>query len=364
VFQANFFDGISAHAKSVLVIVRDNGLSIETEGNVVHYTFSELDVQAKLGTSKRIIDLPDGARLEAVDISELEAASPSKANVFWRGVHYLENHLGWVLVSLTATVFFGWVFLQYGVPKLAEHVADATPLSMERNLGEQVLKGLDHEYGYFSPSKTKKIRQADIVTALNKLCMSLKSCPKYQLKFREGGVVGANALALPGGIMIVTDELIQLAKNDTEIVAVLAHELGHVEGRHAFRQSIQSVLAGLVLAAATGDVSSMASGLPGVLMQMRYSRQHETDADDFALNALQKACLPPKAFADFMLRFEQQRKIVHSHAGADEKSKKSDKKTKSDKNTKRSASPVSDLLSTHPDSLDRIKPFLTAKHGC
>lgn len=357
-FKANFFDGVSAQAKSVWVHVKDDNLAIDVEGEIVNFTFAEVDVQARLGSSGRIVDLPDGARLEAADISELEAAFPSKVSIFWRFVHYLENHLGWVIVSLVATIFFGWMFLQHGVPKLAEYVADATPLSMEQDLGEQVLKGLDHEYGYFSASKIKKAHQTDIVAALDKLCISLKTCPKYQLNFREGGEIGANAIALPGGIMVVTDELIQLAKNDTEIVAVLAHELGHIEGRHAFRQSIQSALAGLVLAAATGDVSAVASGLPGALMQMRYSRQHETEADAFALAALQKACLPPKAFADFMLRFEQHRKVVQADISKDEEVKQPDKESEID------PSAVTDLLSTHPDSLDRIKPFLIAKHGC
>jgi predicted Zn-dependent protease len=87
---------------------------------------------------------------------------------------------------------------------------------------------------------------------------------------------------------------------------VLAHELGHVSQRHAFRQSIQGMLSGLILAAATGDVSSLASGLPAVLIEMHYSRGHETEADLFALDAMQKACLPPKAFADILECLEHQ----------------------------------------------------------
>jgi Zn-dependent protease with chaperone function len=83
-------------------------------------------------------------------------------------------------------------------------------------------------------------------------------------------------------MMVVTDELVALSKNETEVVAVLVHELGHVQYRHAFRQSIQGVLSGLVLAAVTGDVSAMASGVGGVLLQMRYSKAHETEADTFA----------------------------------------------------------------------------------
>ncbi len=244
------------------------------------------------------------------------------------------------------------MFLQHGVPKLAEYVAKVTPPSMETRLGEQVLKGLDHRFGYFSTSNIEKKRQNKIGLALETLC-GVNPCPDYQLHFRDGGLIGANALALPGGMMVVTDGLIEIAKNDDEIIAVLAHELGHIKQRHAFRQSIQGTLSGLVLAAITGDVSSLGSGLPAALMQMRYSRGHELEADAFALAALQQSCLPPRAFADILFRLQNQ------HIGSDEKKSKG-KKGKQ----KEAYNPISDMLSTHPNTLERIKPFLEAKSPC
>jgi Zn-dependent protease with chaperone function len=352
-FPADFFDGNSARAQPVQVRVVGDSLQFNIDGETLTYKLAYIDVQAKLGKAKRLIDLPNGGRLEAFDISELEAAMPSKSSAFWRGVHYLENHLGWVMFSLMATIFAGWMFLQYGVPALAQKVADATPPSMEANLGEKVLQGLDSKLGYFTPSKTDKARQASIRTAVQTMCAAFKNCPQYRLEFRQADAVGANAFAIPGGIMIITDGLVKLAKNDTEIVAVLAHELGHVKKRHAFRQSIQGTLSGLLLAAATGDVSSMASGLPGVLMQMRYTRDLEYEADAFSLQALQKACLPPKAFADILLRLSSQHTQV----------KKGNKK-KPNADAPNAGDPISDLLSSHPDTLLRIKPFLDAKSDC
>lgn len=353
-FPADFFDGVSARTQQVLVKVVGDSLSFDANGGTLNYRLGDIDIQAKLGKSKRLIDLPDGGRLEAVEIGELEVAMPSKTSAFWRAVHYLENHLGWVIVSLVATVFAGWVFLQYGVPALAKYVADATPPSMEAKLGEQIIWGLDTKYGYFSPSKIDQSRQSSVKATLDHLCLANQNCPSYRLEFRASEVIGANAFALPGGIVVITDGLIKLAKNDTEVVAVLAHELGHVKKRHAFRQSLQGALAGLILAAATGDVSSMASGLPGTLMQMHYTRELETEADDFALKAMIKACLTPKAFADILLRLSNQT------VGGEGKDKKGDKK----KTRGNAGDPVSDLLSSHPDTLLRIKPFLTAKPDC
>lgn len=381
-FQANYFDGISAKHTLVLVRVAEHAKNIifDVNGQALTFNFSEIDVQAKLGNAKRLIDLPNGGRLEATDISELEAAMPSKASAFWRGLHYLENHLGWVMAALVATVFAGWLFLEFGVPKLAEYVAKITPPSMEVKIGEQALQGLDSQLGYFSPSETSAERKASVTAALNQLCVALKSsdiktCPQYRLEFRDGGVIGANAFALPGGIMVVTDQLISLAKNDTEIVAVLAHELGHVKQRHAFRQSLQGVLSGLILAAITGDVSSIGSGLPAALMQMKYSREHETEADNFALNALLAACLPPRAFADILQRLQDQAMADDDISDGDAKETKQKDTKADDKAAEKApahkkpkaesqADPVSEMLASHPDTLERIKPFLQAKQKC
>jgi len=352
-FSADFFNGNIARAQPILVLVEGDALSFNLGGETLTYKLADIDVQAKLGKSKRLIDLPDGGRLEALDLSELEAKMKSTKSAFWHGVHYLENHLGWVMFSLAATVFSVWLFLQYGVPILAQRVSDATSPSLEAKMGEQVLKGLDTQFGYFMPSTINKARQASIETALKNMCTAFKSCPQYRLEFRQSEAIGANAFALPGGIMIITDDLIKLSKNDAEIVAVLAHELGHVKKRHAFRQSIQGALSGLILAAITGDVSSIASGLPGALMQMRYTRELENEADAFSLLALQKACIPPKAFADILLRLAKSRPDMKSN---------SQKTTKAD--APDAGNPVSDLLSSHPDTLLRIKPFLTAKTDC
>lgn len=183
-------------------------ISFDVNGETLTFDFAHLEVQSKLGSAKRLIDLPNGGKLQALDIAELEAAMPSRQSAFWRGLHYLENHLGWVTVVLVATVFAGWMFLQFGVPKLAEYVAKATPPAMEEKLGEQALEGLDSRFGYFSPSKADPARKISIDLALKNLCNTLRDCPKYRLEYRAGGMIGANAFALPGGIMVVTDELI------------------------------------------------------------------------------------------------------------------------------------------------------------
>ena len=122
--------------------------------------------------------------------------------------------------------------------------------------------------------------------------------------FRDGQSLGANALALPNGTIIVTDQLVGLAENDEEILGVLAHELGHLKHRHSLRMLIQGSVVGFVLAWYIGDVSTVAAGLPTLLLQARYSRDHEREADRYAATVLKANAISPQRLADMLGRLE------------------------------------------------------------
>ncbi len=347
-FEANYYDGISPLAKRVLVSVQGEyfvfaAATTQADGNVTQENLRTLindcHVQAKLGSGKRLIDLPDDSRLET-DYQDLESCLPTKpASSFWKIVHYAETHQSVVAISLVAIILCSIALLKYGVPIAAKYVAMSTPVAMEKDLGKQTLNTLDHdEYGYFKATELTISKQNEIKTALADMCKKTANCPAYELNFRKSPIIGANAFALPGGYMVMTDELIALANNNDEIISVLAHELGHVKGRHALRQVLQGTVAGLVIIAVTGDVSSVAAGLPALMMQMSYTRELETDADVFSLQSLKTACIPTKSFASILMRLEA------SHGGG--------------------GSSIPEMVSSHPDTKKRVIPFLKTQEKC
>lgn len=107
------------------------------------------------------------------------------------------------------------------------------------------------------------------------------------IKFRVLNIGEMNAVALPNGRIYVFRGMLETADTEDELAAVLAHEVGHVAGRHSlkqFRVSLGiSLLADLLnLNKRSRTIQSLA-GVAAALYELGYSRQHERDADSYAL---------------------------------------------------------------------------------
>jgi len=95
-----------------------------------------------------------------------------------------------------------------------------------------------------------------------------------------------NAFAAPGGYIYITTGLLALADDEAEVACVLAHETGHVVGRHSVR-SIQNAmgisLAAELLLGEESEAWTQLAGLGAGLFMLRNSREHEFQADQFAV---------------------------------------------------------------------------------
>lgn len=126
---------------------------------------------------------------------------------------------------------------------------------MDEGLGRGALQGLD--YAVFEPSRLGPDVQRRLRATFAELVAAAEPETAVRLEFRSGRAMGPNALALPSGIIVVTDELVALAASDQEILAVLAHELGHIEARHAVRSALQNSITPVLVATVTGDLTSV-----------------------------------------------------------------------------------------------------------
>jgi predicted Zn-dependent protease len=111
-----------------------------------------------------------------------------------------------------------------------------------------------------------------------------------------------NALAVPGGQIIVFRGLIEAAQSPEQLAGVMAHELQHVLRRHSTQLLLQHLSIGVLMGALIGDVSGLASfGLDAAknLMLLRYNRRYETEADEAALGTLMAAGIDPGGMISF-----------------------------------------------------------------
>lgn len=257
-------------------------------------------VSPRTGSASRFVALPGGAQFQCADDPALDRLTheiPSERFVSW-----LERRwpVAAICIALIVSVA-AWAHL-FMLPVAAERIAARIPVATERALGEQALDWLDSN-NIFMLSELDNETKQRLLYRFDALVSGLPDNEHYRLGFRSGPMFGANAIALPGGTIVVTDELIQLAETDENVLAILAHEIGHVEKRHALRHVLQDSAVAVVASALTADAASLGvavAGLPTMLTSLQFSREFETEADDYAFTLMAQNGVSPERFAIIM----------------------------------------------------------------
>lgn len=300
--EGHYFDGRSPIAVQARMDFTEQGAILTRESISEGYETVHLKVSPRIGSTNRFITFPNGGQLACADsilLDSLPQESQSEGPVAWLEERWIVA-LACVVIILS-TLVVGYFF---GLPAAAERIAYRIPMETERSLGEQALTWMD-EQGWFKPTNLFFDKQKNIRDGFDRLRSDLPLKEYYQLEFRSGAGLGPNALALPGGIVVLTDEMVEAAKGTEEVLAVLAHEIGHVEHRHITRSVLQNSVIGAIAAAVTSDAATLTgvvAGLPVLVAQTKYSRDFETAADDYAFRLLKQKGYSPGAFASIMER--------------------------------------------------------------
>jgi Zn-dependent protease with chaperone function len=334
-----YFDGRSAQSQPATLSISELLvlINIGLEGDLtLKFPIKSIRWPERTAHGARSIELPGGAQLQAADTAAYDAWAAAylprreswvvRAQQSWRGVLAALA----VLLALLAAAY------QWGLPVAARGIAALVPLSVDAALGRNALAQIDGRW--MQPSQLPLDVQQRLRARFAQSMQATypKALQAYQLEFRQSKI-GPNAFALPGGTMVMTDELVKLVNDDDVVMGVLGHEIGHVTLRHGMRQLVQlGVLQG-VMSIAFGDYGTLITTAPLLLGSAAYSRDAEREADAHSIRFMQANHISPLVMVKFFQAMQAQQK------------------------TKNKSSPLGiSIISTHPADEERIAKFRAA----
>ncbi|TMG98122.1 MAG: M48 family metallopeptidase [Betaproteobacteria bacterium] len=328
-FDGLLYDGRNAAFRRVVVEVEDARVAIVEDDARAVLAQSDISVDAPVPGVVRRLTLPGGATIETADHAAVEASWPTKGTIA-RAAFWLESRWSMAVAAVLITASLVWLIVAVVLPLAAEPVARNFSPRFEEAIGAQTLKTIDTRFA--RPSLLPTERRKAIEEKFAAFVEREPGISGARLEFRR--MPFPNAFALPGGTIVLTDKMVTLLDDDDALMAVLAHELGHLQAKHGMRLVLQSSGVAVLVTALAGDAAGMtilAAAMPAALLNARYSREFELEADRYAYGHLARHGSSPQALADVLRRFAE------------------------DKRTADVNDPLMRYLNSHPDLEERIR---------
>ncbi len=268
---------------------------------------------------KYAIAVSDPASIEALK-AQLAKSVPAKAG--FKGTGQLGQGTGtrgWSSVMIWLTVLpvvlplllLGILLWEHD--RIANWAISHVPVAQERKLGEAV----------FAQTRARlKVVEGPSAAMVREIGARLTKGSAYTYEFYVADDSTVNAFAMPGGFVVVHTGLLALAGNAEEVAGVLAHEVQHVERRHSLKAMAKSAGLMVTVSMVFGDLGGLVS-LGQDLIGLKFSRQHETEADAEGLKTLVAAGISPVGMRDFFRKMGEKEKLnlgwLSSHPGSEER---------------------------------------------
>lgn len=302
VIEAEWFDGRSARPRPVRVRLDGAHLLIEAADDDTRHrvALDGLRWPAADRHGGRILTLPDGGSLHTATPGTWRALA-REAGEPTGLADRMREHLGTALLVTIVVIGIAVGIYRYAVPWVAVGIVAVLPHSVDDEIGRAAMASIDGQL--LTPSALPRREQERIHRAFDAMLeRSQVDRVPVSLMFRASQI-GPNAFALPGGRIVMTDEMLDLADGDIDMVlGVLAHEYGHVVERHGMRLLLQSTLLSALIGLVTGDVGGLIAGAPLLMSQLAYSRDNEREADEIAIRMLVDSGRSPAVLAELFRR--------------------------------------------------------------
>ena len=297
--------GFSTKGTAVEFDVTDYGLSLVTvEEHDGAPPWTEVDVKRQgFNDAQLLLQWPGKAGRYALGvagdaaIAAVTAACAKNAPVQTR--HPDRVTRAWVQGMLWVTVLLPLLLLAGLVwqhERIAQWAVDRVPVAQEREVGKLL----------FDQTRSRlKIVEGQSADMVREIGARLTRGSAYQYEFYVAEDKSVNAFAMPGGYVVVHTGLLALAATPEEVAGVLAHEVRHVEGRHSLRALVKNAGISVTLTLIFGDIRGLA-GMANQLLDLKFSRDNEAEADHEGLKSLVTAGIRPQGMRDFFRKMAAQ----------------------------------------------------------
>lgn len=281
---------------------RDEFLILSTVDNeFFELKLSELKVESPFSQSSIVITTIEGMRIETVDILN-SSQEYKKLLGKKRLITLLEEN---VILSIVLLVFliFGMKYIYRSAsPYIANFVANRASIAQLDKIDEMIMShykdNIDLVNG-FPEIDTEKFQKYSEIDGLK---IQVAHIPRF----------GANAVALASKNIIFTDELVKNMKNESFLLAIYFHELGHLKKRHVLKKIISTSLNTGFIFFILGDMPGFTESVVSLttsLVNLSYSRDFELEADEYAVERLHKHNMSRKCLSSAFREFAKINKM-------------------------------------------------------
>ncbi len=372
-FSGTFYDGRSANTYPVkLLLTKAQVELLFPDGRRVFWPYSKLQmtktstagpVRLERPTSNEEA-VPESVVIEDPDfLHEAHRLAPGALGTIWNQPH--KRKLRYVLMILACItvppfIFALWV---YGIPAMTNLIADQVPTEWEEKLGQDYFQAIFKES---IKEPDPQVRKA--LDAISERLLTAAPGQPYHFRIYVHPSKLVNAMALPGGTIIVFQGLINITETPEELAGVLAHEFQHVLKRHSTRGIIRSEAINIFATVVSGDsMMNVILQAGGMMEFLRYSRKLESQADAEGMKMVLAARVDPRGMIRIFEKFEEEQHRQQKSREPDPKEGDSQKKapdkdfrnnTPNGKNEDSEDSKIQEwakYFSTHPAGEDRVK---------
>ena len=197
------------------------------------------------------------------------------------------------------------------LPDLGDAAGETLTRAEEERLGDAFLRQVRQ--------RARLVDDPEVVDYIDSLGQRIATAdPERRYRFLVVDAPTVNAFAGPGGVIAVNAGLIVITESESELAAVIAHEIAHVTQRHlaqliersrlASLSTLAGVFAGILIATQNpeaGQATLAASAAGAQHAALSYSREKEMEADRTGMELLHRAGFDPRAVPAFFERFQE-----------------------------------------------------------